>query len=160
MLWSARAAGAGKTFQSLHDQDRRSADSEVFNKRGCSSDMPSTPARQCRKPGCRGIVKGNVCSVCGPLASRTDNRPNSRQRGYDRRWNKIAEIHKHKQPLCQVCEAEGRTTIATISHHVEAVSKGGEVHVGDEELVAVCAQCHQRIEGLGAEWRRAINQTP
>ena len=120
--------------------------------------MPTKPAIMCRKPGCRGIVKDGRCSVCGPQAARIDGRPNSRQRGYDSRWNKIAATHKACKPLCEVCEAEGRVTIATLSHHLKAVSNGGAVHVAQDELLAVCTSCHQKVEGLGREWRRAVKR--
>ncbi len=118
--------------------------------------MATSPARPCNRPGCSGLVRQGVCSACGPRPRRVERRQSARQRGYSSTWNRLAETHKACNPLCQVCEAEGRTTIATISHHVTAVASGGAVLVGQDELVSVCSPCHQRIEGLGAEWRRAI----
>jgi 5-methylcytosine-specific restriction protein A len=118
--------------------------------------MASSPARVCNRPGCRGLVRGGVCSECGPRPQRVERRANAQQRGYTSVWNRLAQTHKACNPLCQVCEAEGRTTIATISHHVTAVASGGAVLVGQDELVSVCSPCHQRIEGLGGEWRTVI----
>ena len=110
----------------------------------------------CRHAGCRGIVRDGRCSLCGPQPNRIDHRRNSRDRGYTRQWNKIAEIHKTCSPLCALCEAEGRVTVATKSHHLDRVSEGHAVIVGQSDLLAVCDSCHQRVEGLGRNWMQAI----
>ena len=102
-------------------------------------------------------MRNGVCSKCGPIV-RKDERPNAARRGYDYRWNKIAKTHKACNPLCALCEAEGWTTIATKSHHLMAVNSGGAVHVGQDALLAVCESCHKRVEGLGADWRKAIKK--
>ena len=52
--------------------------------------------------------------------------------------------------------SRGRTTIATISHHVTAVASGGAVLVTQDELLSVLLPMPPADRGLGAEWRRAI----
>ena len=100
-------------------------------------------------------MQNGKCRLCGQ-GERLDFRLSSRQRGYTRQWNKIAEIHKACNPLCALCEAEGRVTVATKSHHLQRVSDGHAVIVGQDELLAVCDACHQRVEGLGRDWMRAM----
>jgi predicted HNH restriction endonuclease len=51
---------------------------------------------------------------------------------------------------------EGRTTQTEIVHHIKPVACGGEVDPGDDGLLPVCSSCHQRVEGLGREWRKAV----
>ncbi len=117
-------------------------------------------SKPCARPGCRGVMRDGRCSLCGPQPKRFDPRANSRDRGYTTQWNKIAKLHKASSPLCALCEAEGRVTIATKSHHLDRVASGGAVIVAQEELLAVCDACHQRVEGLGRDWRRAIRSAP
>ena len=42
----------------------------------------------CRRPGCRGIIKRGVCSVCGPVVTTGWLRHNGSpaRRGYDKAW--------------------------------------------------------------------------
>jgi hypothetical protein len=37
---------------------------------------------------------------------------------YGRRWKRRAALHRAKNPLCAVCEAEGKIVAATCVHHV------------------------------------------
>ena len=58
---------------------------------------------------------------------------------------------------CVVCELERRTAKLTdVPHHREPVANGGELAPGDEGLLPVCNRCHQRVEKLGHEWRKAV----
>ncbi len=118
--------------------------------------MATSPARLCNRPGCRGLVRQSQCSVCGPRPKRIERRESANARGYTSSWHRLARVHKACNPLCALCEAEGRTTVATISHHLTAIASGGAVLVGADELLAVCDECHQRVEGLGADWRKVI----
>jgi 5-methylcytosine-specific restriction protein A len=110
----------------------------------------------CKYPGCRMLTREGYCPR--HTIPRADNRPTAAHRGYSRHWSKVAKLHKAEHPLCQLCELEGRVTIATISHHVNTVSRGGSVIVAEDELVACCAVCHQRIEHLGHDWKRAARR--
>jgi 5-methylcytosine-specific restriction enzyme A len=115
------------------------------------------PKRICSRPGCRGIVSGDVCSICGPRRVAPDRRIPAAARGYDRAWQSRREQFLASHPLCEVCGARGWIRPARIAHHIEAVSGGHEVIVDDEQLVAVCSQaCHDLIEPLGRGWRAAI----
>ena len=57
------------------------------------------------------------------------------------RWQRIREAQLRAHPLCQMCEAQGRLTAATVCDHVTP-------HKGDEQkfyagpFASLCAPCH------------------
>lgn len=114
--------------------------------------------RLCKRPGCRGIIIGGTCNVCRHTEQRFDNRASAQERGYDSRWARFAQLYKQRYPLCALCELEGRTTWADVVHHLEPLQSGGEVFPGDDGLVSVCNRCHQRVEKLGKDWKRAAKR--
>ena len=120
--------------------------------------MPSKPLHPCRAVGCLRLVSGAYCPDHASMAKRTDHRGSASERGYTWAWHKASESYKHRHPLCEVCRLEGRITTTAIAHHLVAVSTGGDVMVEDSELLPVCTSCHQRVEGLGREWRKAVRQ--
>ena len=73
--------------------------------------------RTCQQPGCRGLVEGGTCSVCGPR-KQEQYRGNSAERGYDRRWRNARIEFLSQHPLCIVCEATGKIEAATVIDHI------------------------------------------
>ena len=70
------------------------------------------------------------------------NGKTSTQRGYGYRWQKARKTFLERNPLCAMCEAEGRVTPAGVVDHVRP-------HKGDQALFwdtsnwqALCAPCH------------------
>jgi hypothetical protein len=66
---------------------------------------------------------------------------------YDlRRWRRRSALQLKHHPMCQKCEAEGRVTAATLSHHVE--EHHGDLfkfHYG--KLESLCHDCHLIAHG-------------
>jgi 5-methylcytosine-specific restriction protein A len=81
----------------------------------------------CCRPGCRGVVYGNVCNQCGPKKREKDTRPSAAARGYGTSWRKAARAHLIANPLCVHCLAEKRYTSATVVDHIQP-------HRGDPTL--------------------------
>lgn len=117
--------------------------------------MPTKPLPPCRWPGCPELQAPGGRGYCQEhqrAAWRQDNRQRgtSRQRGYDRRYEKArAWVLKH-QPLCVVCKAEGRLTAATVTHHIHHLADGGSNSAAN--LLPICRACHDRLhsaEGPG-----------
>lgn len=50
-----------------------------------------------------------------------------------------ADLFKRK-PLCEVCESEGRTTLATIRDHKTPLAEGGADDDTNEQ--SICEPCH------------------
>ena len=63
------------------------------------------------------------------------------KRGYGREHRRLREQLLREEPLCRMCKAKGRITVATIADHIIPIAKGGAVH-SIENLQAVCVSCH------------------
>lgn len=114
--------------------------------------MTLRAATACRRPGCRGLVRGGVCSVCGPVrsvrAAETDARRGSaNERGYGRRWRRLRAAVLASEPLCAECARRGVVTMATDVHHIVAKRDGGADTL--ENLEPLCHACHSRITASG-----------
>lgn len=107
--------------------------------------MPRRVGRACIRPGCRGIVVDDVCSVCGPLnKSRGDDalRGNARQRGYDWQWQKVRDMHIRNEPQCRRCNSTGGPGPGgLVVDHIVPLSEGG-ARLDDDNLQTLCARCH------------------
>lgn len=102
--------------------------------------MPSKPPSACRRPGCRGLVRAGVCSVCGapPQSESAARRESSRARGYDTAWEKLRRTHLADEPLCRMCGAP-----AVLVDHIQPIRDGG-ARLDDANLQSLCRRCHDR----------------
>ena len=105
--------------------------------------MPRRPARPCMRPGCTGLVRDRVCSVCGPRKREKDLRHSSAQRGYDGRWRRLRARYLKQHSLCEDCEALGLIVLAVEVHHVVALNQGGK-RLDWDNLRALCRSCHSK----------------
>jgi 5-methylcytosine-specific restriction enzyme A len=118
--------------------------------------VPNKPPTVCCKPGCRGLVRNGTCNVCGTSGRTPDIRPPAATRGYDQQWRGYVKVFRRAHPLCALCEAEGRLTPTEIVHHLDPVADGNPALCEAERLLAVCRQCHERVEGLGDRWQTVV----
>lgn len=109
--------------------------------------MPTRAGSACTSPGCAGIVRAGVCSVCGPRKVQRDadydrRRGSAASRGYGRRWQDLRLMFLRANPVCADCERLGQVTEATEVHHKLAKRDGGR----DEwdNLEALCKPCHSK----------------
>ena len=108
--------------------------------------MPFKPQKPCAQPGCPALTRERYCGA----HKRADmNRYNHHQREpetakrYDGCWKKIRAAFLAAHPLCEMCEADGRLTPATIVHHKRKLSEGGTND--SDNLQSLCAECHSRL---------------
>lgn len=66
----------------------------------------------------------------------------STQRGYGREHRRLRAELFAREPLCRMCRAKGRTTVATIADHIVSIAKGGPVH-DITNLQPLCDPCHR-----------------
>lgn len=128
--------------------------------------MPTRALHACAKAGCRSLnVAGSpFCSAHQSEAQARQRaidaaRPTARERGYNTRWDKARKTYLARHPICVRCEAEQRTTPATVVDHREP-------HGGDQRKFwdtanwqALCATCHNRktaTEDSGFARRRPL----
>jgi len=57
-----------------------------------------------------------------------------------RRLQAIRKAHFMRYPLCVMCQANGRVTLAQELDHIEALSNGGEDT--DDNRQGLCIPCH------------------
>ncbi|NOG69793.1 HNH endonuclease [Roseicella sp. DB1501] len=74
-------------------------------------------------------------------------RGSARSRGYDARWTRVRNAYLAAQPLCQVCEASGRVTVATEVHHRVEIRDAPERRLDASNLVSTCHACHMAEHG-------------
>lgn len=114
--------------------------------------MPLRAPSTCRKPGCPGLFRNGVCTVCGPKRGSPEERiaqqkldrerGSSASRGYGYNWRKLREIILSENPLCVECLKHGQVVSATDVDHIIPKRDGG----GDtlENLQPLCHECHSR----------------
>ena len=115
---------------------------------------PFAPMRPCPVPGCLNLVRAGRCEQHGGAypAHRWDATAKpARIRGSKLQALRTALFHR--EPLCRVCAAVGRTALATIRDHIVNLAEGG---TEDERNVQpLCAPCHQeKIEQESARGQR------
>lgn len=67
----------------------------------------------------------------------------TKARGYGRQHQKLREQLFKQEPLCRMCKAKGRVTVATIADHIVRIADGGPVH-DISNLQPLCQPCHDR----------------
>lgn len=106
---------------------------------------------RCSVPTCSGVVRDDVCDVCGPK-KRSDgydvNRSSAASRGYDRRWQKLRMQILRAEPLCRACAQRGLVVAATDVDHVIPKRNGGKDVKSN--LQALCHSCHSAKTASGS----------
>lgn len=57
-------------------------------------------------------------------------------------WQRLRKAKLAEQPICQICAARDRTTLANHVDHVRSIASGGDPFPGLDGLRALCASCH------------------
>jgi 5-methylcytosine-specific restriction endonuclease McrA len=95
------------------------------------------------------------CSSCGRLVQATcphcrktkdRARPNATDRGYaSKRWRKFRAVQLLLEPLCRMCQTEGRITAADCVDHIRPVRGPDDVRFLDYAAVqSLCNRCHSK----------------
>lgn len=118
--------------------------------------MPQRPAAACSRPGCRGLVRADVCSVCGPRRRATyqqydAQRGTTAERGYGSSWQRLRAVYLRSHPNCAECAKAGRVESAVDVHHIIPLRDGGSNEASN--LMALCHPCHSKY--TDAEKRRS-----
>ena len=111
--------------------------------------MANRPMRLCSYPGCPALVYSGRCEK--HTIKRDDKeydrrRGSSTARGYNWEWQQFRAHYLRRHPLCVKCEEQGNITPATMIHHKTALRDGGSKY-DEDNLVALCFDCHEIVEG-------------
>lgn len=121
--------------------------------------MSTRPQQPCSYPGCPNLVTSGRCQVHAASSLGGWKRDPSRQRLYDRRWQKFRAAFLAEHPWCVLCERIG---IMTPAEHVDHVNP----HKGDPQAFwkgpfqALCPSCHSRktVEEQRSEGRGGVKK--
>ena len=93
----------------------------------------------CKKP------KRDDCDRCKPKPY--DNIDQSNYSFYNSyKWRQKSKSFRKRNPLCDECLKNGRTTPSEMVDHIKPISKGGDKW-NDNNLRALCNSCHGRKTG-------------
>lgn len=109
--------------------------------------MAIKPRRPCNRPGCRQLTDRTYCAEHEQQYKREKEqyRGSFRERGYSSTWDKVRK-HKIKiNPLCEMCERDGRVTVAEIVHHIKTVRDRPDLVHDMDNLMSVCRPCHGKL---------------
>lgn len=110
--------------------------------------------RYCATPNCRTIVESGHCDVhrVSAWSSRSGQPERIRGTTLQRLRRQLFE----REPLCRLCAALGRVTVATIRDHVVPLSEGGSDTEGNvQPLCQTCSDAKTRAEsrrGVERHW--------
>jgi 5-methylcytosine-specific restriction protein A len=81
----------------------------------------------------------------GPPARAYEQRPDRKEDWkfyHSRPWYNLRSAKLARDPLCEPCLKEGRTTLATQVHHVKDRKTHPELAFDQDNLESVCVSCH------------------
>lgn len=74
---------------------------------------------------------------------RRECRAPSRDRGYDRNWEKLRDRFIAENPICKHCESAGRVTPATEVDHISPfMGVSDPLRLAWDNLQSLCHSCH------------------
>jgi len=85
-----------------------------------------------------------------PLDHRTRNREydqrrgSARERGYNSRWEKARKTYLMRNPLCVMCQKEGRVTAATVVDHIRPHKGDSALFWDTDNWQSLCKPHHDR----------------
>lgn len=87
--------------------------------------------------------------IAGIDVTHDAERPTACRRGYDRRWRQARAQWLADHPLCDDCERQGRTTVATVVDH-RVPHRGDRVLFWDRaNWQSLCMRCHNSKTARG-----------
>lgn len=118
-------------------------------------------------PKCKILISAGkqYCDICQPIMDakrkeaieaykRKANKKYDKQRDpkyrafyTSKEWRRLSRyIITHAEYQCQDCKAKGIVTVATEAHHIKPIQtpEGWERRFDQSNLVALCAQCHNK----------------
>jgi len=87
---------------------------------------------------CGAAVKNPPCAKCCPKKTKGN---------YDHQWRKLSERIRKERPLCEICFAAGKATVATEVHHKIEIEVRPDLRLAPENLVSICTPCHDKQHG-------------
>lgn len=93
----------------------------------------------CNEPGCPTLTDGERCDQHRRKAWTRHSPAPARIRGQALQERRARLFRR--QPLCRICEQQGRIAPATIRDHIVPLAEGGSEHESNTQ--GLCANCHK-----------------
>ena len=67
------------------------------------------------------------------------------------KWQRLRAMYLSQHPVCEQCDKNGKTTIATVVHHVVPIEDAKDIMMMERlaydwhNLMALCDECHEII---------------
>jgi len=108
--------------------------------------MPTKPKHPCNKPGCPQLTSSRFCPEHTKQYSKeTDSRRGSRiERGYTNSWVRYSRMYRMNNPLCVVCQREGRVVASEHVDHITPVEPTDPWFWDKDNHQALCKSCHSK----------------
>lgn len=108
--------------------------------------MPMTPPRRCS--GCHELVWAKRCPTCTRTADA--RRGSASERGYtSKRWRDVRALKLSQDPLCSVCQKQGKLAVATdVDHLIRHSGPNDPLYWRFDLLDSKCHACHSRKTAL------------
>lgn len=107
--------------------------------------MPRAALRPCTYPGCGKLMDSGRCDKHRREYDRNQAQAKpSQQTGYRIRGRALQQIraaHFRREPLCVMCKAAGRVTLATELDHIVALTNNGTDTADNRQ--GLCVPCHE-----------------
>ena len=115
--------------------------------------MPYKPQKPCAHHGCRELTANRYCDAHTKQESKRYNKydrdPDSNKR-YGRTWKQIRAAFLSSNPLCVMCNGNGKFTPATLAHHKIKLTDGGTNDWNN--MMALCHECHSRLHATQRDY--------
>lgn len=116
--------------------------------------MPLRPKKPCRFTGCPELTHLLYCEKHQSLVDKHYNKyqrdPDTYKR-YGAKWRKARKQYVNENPLCELCDRNGKMTPAEEVHHIKPLSEGGSHN--EENLLSLCKSCHSKLTATeGGRW--------
>jgi 5-methylcytosine-specific restriction enzyme A len=109
------------------------------------------PLKRCPVAGCNQLTRQSRCEKHAKERTHyaDEHRPNSYQRGYDKRWAAFRQAYLADHPLCRDCDAEGHVTAAAEVHHIKKLRDRPDLQYEEANLLGLCKRHHSARTARG-----------
>lgn len=106
--------------------------------------MPSKALKPCAYPRCKNYAtnKGYCQDHQQQTRQYDKERGNAHQRGYDAKWRKAREYFLSENPLCVMCQQQGRITPANVVDHIQPHKGNQDLFWDEANWQPLCQSCH------------------